>query len=216
MTHPSRDWFLRTTQASHSSHSLIHPIQSSARLIHLRVSFIAWLFHHMNESWVCHMCVLIQMDGPLDEYPVCDHSSVWARDAYTTSVLHCVAVCCSAYGWMGHERVTCASSFISMSSRRTHHERIAVYCNLLQCVAVRCSALQCVAVCCSVSSWRKHNAQLQDEVHPQIKDRLPQLCIQTKETPNRPLTQTTGFLRKSPPSRTPTTVCILGSDDTLN
>ena len=52
-----------------------------------------------------------------------------------TSVLQCVAVCCSLLQCVA----VCSSAL----------QCVAVCCSVLQCVAVRCSALQCVAVCCS-------------------------------------------------------------------
>ena len=49
-----------------------------------------------------------------------------SRGVPSSSVLQCVAVCCSVL------------------------QRVAVCCSVLQCVAGCCSVLQCVAVCCSV------------------------------------------------------------------
>ena len=65
-----------------------------------------WLLRRLNA-----MCMCVQM-----------HANILER----TSVLQCVAVCCSVL------------------------QCVAVCCSVLQCVAVCCSVLQCVAVCCSV------------------------------------------------------------------
>jgi len=97
----------------------------------------------MNESWVCHVCVLIQMDGPwlstlcvtIHPYELATHTP-WA----CFSVTQCVAV---------H-----TDEWATNQSRAHHHlslwTRDAHTTSVLQCIAICCSVLQCVAVCCSV------------------------------------------------------------------
>ena len=58
---------------------------------------------------------------------------------HETSVLQCVAVCCSVLQCVAV--LQCDSDI-----RDSFHDRRLVCCSVLQCVAVCCSVLQCVAV----------------------------------------------------------------------
>ena len=69
---PELRWGVHTTCCTHGcvthpSVCLIHRTYSSAGLAHLRASFIAWLVHHMNESWISYGCMTPQIS----------HSSAW-------------------------------------------------------------------------------------------------------------------------------------------
>jgi len=63
-----------------------------------------------------------------------------------SSVLQCVAVCCSVLQCVAvcYSVLQCAAVCCSVL------QCAAVCCSVLQCAAVCCSVLQCAAVCCSV------------------------------------------------------------------
>ena len=82
------------------------------------------------------------------KYPT---SSVLRCVAVCCSVLPCVTVCCS--GSSGNTLLLSAGLRDCMThwSQCCHLKCVAVSCSVLQCVAVCWGVLQCVAVCCSVS-----------------------------------------------------------------
>ena len=64
-------------------------------------------------------------------------------------ILQCVAVCCSVLQCVAVCCSVLQCGAVWYCNTRLI-SRIAVCCSVLQCVAVCCSVLQCVAVCCSV------------------------------------------------------------------
>jgi len=98
---------------------------------------------------ICYTCVavccvlqyLTSRGGPAQYVFFCFSFSasgkfLWRTSSTLSTVLQCVAVCCSVLRYVA----VCCSVL----------QCVAVCCSVLKCVAVCCSVLQCVAACCSV------------------------------------------------------------------